>query len=300
MGYLALSYCWGKDQFEALKAENYESFKNGISLSLLPQTIKDAISVTRRLGYRYQWVDSLCIFQDSEDDFEIESASMCEVYRNAVCTIAAVKSSKASEGFLASHDPLEMAPCLLSVSKSSCPSKQSQVYARPQSTTAPLSWQMDVTMSRWNHRAWCFQEMVLSRKILYFGRSQIHASVQKPILGGLRRFSTANTVWDAHDDSDLIRSFNQDDLDVESEHVSQESYSSRRWWDFVLEFSQRSLSRSDNKLPAIAGIADYVWESGLKSNYITGLWEATLPRDLLWYVSSGIRERRPLGPRGPT
>ncbi|KAK0471153.1 hypothetical protein IW261DRAFT_1572377 [Armillaria novae-zelandiae] len=50
--YVALSYVWG----EGIPSEN------------IPKMIIDAIIVTHKLGFRYLWVDSFCILQDSEDD----------------------------------------------------------------------------------------------------------------------------------------------------------------------------------------------------------------------------------------
>lgn len=34
----------------------------------LPKTGQDAVFIVRKLGFRYLWVDSLCIIQDDEDD----------------------------------------------------------------------------------------------------------------------------------------------------------------------------------------------------------------------------------------
>jgi hypothetical protein len=49
---------------------------NGIPLSSLPKTFLDAIVVTKALGLRYLWIDSLCIIQDDEDDWLAESKTM--------------------------------------------------------------------------------------------------------------------------------------------------------------------------------------------------------------------------------
>jgi len=56
--------------------------------SKLPKSFRDAIQITRRLGYEYIWIDSLCIIQDDPADWERESAKMAEIYENAVLTIA--------------------------------------------------------------------------------------------------------------------------------------------------------------------------------------------------------------------
>jgi hypothetical protein len=59
-----------------------------MAMQALPPAFRDAIKVTRRMGYRYLWIDSLYILQDSYEDWEMESALMQEYYQNAMLTIA--------------------------------------------------------------------------------------------------------------------------------------------------------------------------------------------------------------------
>jgi Heterokaryon incompatibility protein (HET) len=70
-GYVALSYCWGSsrrvlttigiERRSGYPAGTYKNFKRAIDTALLPRTFQDAIQVTRSLGYRYLWIDALCI-----------------------------------------------------------------------------------------------------------------------------------------------------------------------------------------------------------------------------------------------
>jgi hypothetical protein len=89
--YLALSYCWGvitetgKSHF-LTTAVNLMERRRGFSMDQLPQTIRDAIDITRRLGIRYLWVDALCILQgddlEAHADWQRES-SKCRKYTAA-------------------------------------------------------------------------------------------------------------------------------------------------------------------------------------------------------------------------
>jgi hypothetical protein len=56
---------------------------------MLSQVFRDAILVARRLHIRYLWIDSLCIIQDDEKDWQTESAKMASIYKDALLTIAA-------------------------------------------------------------------------------------------------------------------------------------------------------------------------------------------------------------------
>jgi hypothetical protein len=59
--YAVLSYCWGGDQKTKTITSNLMQHKHGINVQTLPQTIQDAIDVTRRLRLEYLWVDALCM-----------------------------------------------------------------------------------------------------------------------------------------------------------------------------------------------------------------------------------------------
>ncbi|PHH89267.1 hypothetical protein CDD83_6386 [Cordyceps sp. RAO-2017] len=67
--YVALSYVWGP---------NTQTW---------PQTIRDAVVVTRKLGYEYLWVDRLCIDQSDPDEKMRLIARMDDIYQGADFTI---------------------------------------------------------------------------------------------------------------------------------------------------------------------------------------------------------------------
>ncbi|KAH8768430.1 hypothetical protein F5883DRAFT_604133 [Diaporthe sp. PMI_573] len=49
----------------------------------LPPTFQDAIRVTREIGKRYLWIDSLCIIQGDDGDWATEATKMETVFKNA-------------------------------------------------------------------------------------------------------------------------------------------------------------------------------------------------------------------------
>jgi hypothetical protein len=91
--YAALSHCWGTPSASnpGFKTEthNYENMRAAIVFETLPALFQDAVLTTWKLGIQYLWIDSICIIQDSKDDWEAESAKMGSVYRNAYVTIVA-------------------------------------------------------------------------------------------------------------------------------------------------------------------------------------------------------------------
>jgi len=87
-----------------------------IPLESLPRAFLDAIQISRRVGYRYLWIDSLCIIQDSHQDWVQESARMGRYYKHAAVTIAADVARSGHEGFLTRPRQLR-APSIFTPSK---------------------------------------------------------------------------------------------------------------------------------------------------------------------------------------
>lgn len=69
---------------------NLIHLQQAIDFGFLSQTFKDAIIVTRRLGFRYLWIDALCIVQDSEQDWARESSQMARIYSKGALMLSAV------------------------------------------------------------------------------------------------------------------------------------------------------------------------------------------------------------------
>ena len=86
--YACLSYCWGAPQPISLKAGVLSEYMKRTMLLDLPQSIQDAIRVARTLGFRYLWIDSLCIIQDSPDKGKCKGF---EALRPDICSRLALR-----------------------------------------------------------------------------------------------------------------------------------------------------------------------------------------------------------------
>jgi hypothetical protein len=96
--FVALSHCWASSHRFTLTRETFDSLIRGIALTDLPQTFRDAVRITKKLGLRYLWIDSLCILQDDYSDWEQEASRMADVYAKSYVTIAASASKDDSSG----------------------------------------------------------------------------------------------------------------------------------------------------------------------------------------------------------
>ncbi|KAM0796128.1 heterokaryon incompatibility protein-domain-containing protein, partial [Usnea florida] len=276
LSYLALSHCWGASKFLTLTNSNYPSFCQGLDLALLSKTFQHAISVCRRLGFRFIWIDSLCIIQDSAEDWLKQSVTMQDVYRYAELTIAASSAWDSSEGLFVDQHPLPLSPWL---------------YAMPRLNQARYSWERDVKYSRLNNRAWVLQEQIMSPNVVYFGETQLYWRT------GTARVDKVDTISDSQ-----LAILSEDVMYKPRTQNNQEaeSYMSRPhvkpWWDMIEIYTQRSLTRHGDKLVAIAGVAALVvreFGDDPSPQYLVGLWNETLVAGLLWYVNGKRKSFRP-------
>lgn len=103
--YAALSYVWGLDvQQLGLSASNREdlfkrqSLTKPVFASYMTATVSDAIYVTREIGLRYLWVDTLCIQQDQRIDTAYQVANMHNIFGSSHVTIVAAQGLTANAG----------------------------------------------------------------------------------------------------------------------------------------------------------------------------------------------------------
>jgi Heterokaryon incompatibility protein (HET) len=98
--YVALSYCWGRGEVFKTTSAEYGARLDGFEAGMLPQTIQDAVSIARRFGFEYIWIDALCIIQGDVEDWAHESSRMSRVYGNASLTLCADLARSSDDGIL--------------------------------------------------------------------------------------------------------------------------------------------------------------------------------------------------------
>lgn len=81
-------------------------YRSKIPISDLTKTFREAFQVTAWFGYQYIWIDSLCIIQDSEMDWEKEAGMMGSIYRHSTCTLAATGAKDGNGGLFFERNAL--------------------------------------------------------------------------------------------------------------------------------------------------------------------------------------------------
>ncbi|KAF3021590.1 hypothetical protein E8E14_013565 [Neopestalotiopsis sp. 37M] len=152
--YVALSYVLGGIQ------ASHEALENGH----LPQTIEDAITVTKSLGLQYLWVDALCIDQFPKPTPEQLDAKMQQlnlmsvIYGCATMTLVAVTGKHADAGLCGISFPrlAQLKECIDGYSL----------------FTTPALYTEELLQATYSSRAWTMQELILSPRKLLFAQDQ--------------------------------------------------------------------------------------------------------------------------------
>ncbi|EHK26995.1 uncharacterized protein TRIVIDRAFT_118660, partial [Trichoderma virens Gv29-8] len=166
--FCALSYCWGPEGTQTMitTKDNINDHLSGIQFSNLPKTFQDAVTITRELGIRYLWIDSLCIIQGDKRDWMKESAKMAGVYQNAHLVIAASGATNPKQGCFSNK---RRCPTVVEVPYYSAEGQEAgsmklsmRIYGNESPAWGPLV-----------KRGWVLQEWYLARRVLHYMPSGI-------------------------------------------------------------------------------------------------------------------------------
>ncbi|KAI8649754.1 HET domain-containing protein [Fusarium keratoplasticum] len=266
--FAALSYCWGSPSELQLKppykavASTVQDLRSGISAAELPLTIQQALLVCKWLDIRYIWIDSLCILQDSAQDWETEATKMETVYSMSKVTIIAGSSTSCHSGFLGVD--------LHSVQL------RTPLDASFQLTASTLCTSGFHKLKREGHpydpldtRGWTFQEEFLSSRYLKFTKDDIQwkCSAGSTCMCGQPASEDYHGLWG----------------ETHPTIINQ-----RPWESLAEEFSHRGFTKDTDKLVAISSLAkklapEFPAPNG-QAAYVAGLWRSKLVQQLSWYV----------------
>jgi hypothetical protein len=279
--YVTLSYCWGNSRTFTTTSRSLRLRSTRINFSTLPKTFQDAVQITRRLQVRYLWIDALCIVQDDRLDWQRESAKMGAVYSMSFLTIAADSGVDCNSGcFNAASSSQELAfenaPfCLTTLTVDG---NESHLFLWDPSRGTRRPTPPEIDGSPLASRGWVCQERILSPRILHYTKSQLFWECRQVLLAedGLRPWSmwngqaetvpglARNLYGTTSDPIGLIRL-----LDIWYNSVVAQSY------------SRRKLTREEDKLTAISGIARAFFRH-FRCQYVSGLWLDDIIFGLSW------------------
>lgn len=192
--YIALSYTWGDALRERQSADPVSWWTNlfddgeqmqstsqvrRVRFDKLPVTIQDASLLLQRLGWRYLWVDLLCVYQDDIPKKEVIINKMNLIYEGASLTVVAAGGEHADSPLHGLRRGTRSSERTWTV-----PTARGDLnlaLARPE-----LKEMLSSTL--WTTRGWTFQEDILSSCCLYFTQDEAfyscdHHMPQRRLLG---------------------------------------------------------------------------------------------------------------------
>lgn len=170
--YTTLSHRWGqvKDKL-VLTRSNIEEWHERLPSLGKWKTFVDAIETSRQLRIPYIWIDSLCIIQDSKDDWQHQCPQMCKIYKRSYCNIAATSAIDDTEGCFFGRDIKMDLPLRLCFATEGYQLKSAERIVIPAlgdgkdslhglyDLCKQQTWFRDITYSPLNSRGWVLQEV---------------------------------------------------------------------------------------------------------------------------------------------
>lgn len=293
--FAALSHMWGdistSPPLQTFQS-NLEQLRQYVEPTDLPKNFADAARVCIRLGVPYLWIDSLCIIQDSADDWKREAVKMHLVYRHAVVTIVATSATSTHDGFLDRDFKKTLAAKIhysLEHDQESSPSGHGRnryiVFYRRQRYEYSFPTYA-INNSKWNTRAWTMQERSLSTRLIHFCRNKIFFECRSCIKSEenepAAHYALMTRILWPRDPSTSWGTLYE-------------------YWQWCLmQHCPRNLTKGKDKLIAIQSVAEEMM-STTKWEYIrfAGMWRHKIKEELFWIFPYG-EARRPDASRAPS
>ncbi|KAG9229490.1 heterokaryon incompatibility protein-domain-containing protein [Amylocarpus encephaloides] len=265
--YTVLSHRWPTDpsQHFTTTTTTLPNRKSAIRLEEMPQTFQDAVKVSRELGIRYLWIDSLCIIQDDARDWEQQSMLMGKIYYQGTVTImAASKSITTLEpewdaspiGFL--RRPALSLPTVKMDYYDRNWSLKGNWFIRHQKRSNTRHWELFT-------RGWVVQEELLSRRKVLYTQERISWHCK------------STTIFDV--ERERYNKFVE-----QSPKGWEDHYFVGHWLSSAEMFSERSLTFESDMLPALSGIAAH-FSKRHGQDYYAGIFSGSILEGLLWRPS---------------
>lgn len=311
--YCALSYVCGQSMVFRTSKSTLNQLRQPRALDNpdlgISPLFKDAMTLVHKIGQRYLWIDALCIVQDDEKQLHDDISHMDSIYQFAILTIAVIATVDASNNI----------PGVLPATRTQLPS--AQIHGR-ELFIKPVPLHLAVLGSRYESRAWTFQERLLANKYLFISDWVVYFSCEKMlrsefdlglgpyinvtplVINPLRTLESYRNPYENDPDHLREREISHDGIG----EMSPRSFLSP-YFELVRQYSQRSLRYESDIYNAFTGIAVRLqnayapleFQSGLPVRYLTVLHPlealkdplfGALPAALHWMPSSKRLKRR--------
>ncbi|KAI1435586.1 heterokaryon incompatibility protein-domain-containing protein [Xylaria sp. CBS 124048] len=272
--YIALSYVWGGVETPPQALEN----------RCLPQTIEDAIVITKALGRRYLWVDTLCIDQSPNPTLAQIQAKrkqldmMSTIYDCATVTIVALTGKNANAGISGISAPR------LTQAKENI---DGHILF-----TSPQTYEQEVLASTWWTRAWTMQEERLSRRKLFFTESQVSFSCITGDLCEEMDTTTDPGLSPRNPIKPFRDKFYASSSAQQSGRIGGPEKGLYYYDSSINNYTRRRMTNETDSLNAFRGMLTALSKQAFPQGFIQGLPLRSHPYSLAWVHSRGVTPKR--------
>lgn len=271
--YVTLSHCWGKGVIFKLLQNNLEELSQAIPIGQLPKVFQDAIHVSYELGIGYIWIDSLCIIQDSKEDWTKEAKRMGGVYSNGEFNIAATGYENGLSGLFGERKALSLIhiPMRVDCEFINAQYKTQAVFKGLYISASTEEWGSNVVFSPLNNRGWVAQERTLSPAVIHYTPEKMYWECNQSIAS--EAFLDVPNFWD---DTQGTGRYRIRSLGAHSDREAIYSF----WRTFLNRYAGMEMTFNRDRFPAVSGIARILSEL-IDDNFVAGFFEGDLLRSLV-------------------
>lgn len=264
--YATLSYCWGKRPFIQLTKDNIQDLQVEIPSQDIPPTFTDAFAIAKSFGIDYIWIDCLCIVQDDEDDWRKEADRMQSVYAGSHLNIAASSATNVFGGCFVKRPPYYRDGVQVRVN--------AEGISECRSFATDGLYERSVSKSHLMTRGWAVQEKVLPPRTIHFGNTGVFWECRECLVSEFHPAGMPSVECF----SSLV-------------YGNVGTWSDYSWRFFIKLYSAANLTKRQDKLPALAGVARAVADTtGVE--YLAGLWKRDIEFQLCWSAMRPEGEER--------
>lgn len=189
---------------------------------------------------------------------------MADIFSNAYLTIAASAAKNGQEGLLNRHK-LSTVNIEHNSKAYTLSFRGIERHEMREQDSTPFPEKTELTL---RGRAWCFQEELLSRRIVHFTKDEIvfvrrEATMCECTARWLPRFKLPPIIGTSHRTPNAI------------------------WGSVVEHYTRRQISFYRDRLPALSSLTRLFETS--QDKYLAGLWKSHMPTSLLWWTERGSR-----------
>lgn len=214
--------------------------------------------------------------QDSDEDWQFESARMGDVYKFRLCNLAATRASDGNfDGLYVERDPLPIKPLLLDIQMKSSRARRITTETQTYYIHREFNEWTEVNTATLNKRAWVLQERIMSPRTLHFCSNQVmfeccYAQCSETF----PRLSSHVDHFNAVDypSKGYLASLTQNPDSEKAVNL---------WARIIKHYPTMNLSVETDRLVALSGIAKSVKTCLKKQEYVAGFWSRDLLSQLL-------------------